>query len=105
MYDELPKLSKKEHLILELLITQGEAYGLQLVKAAPNDLKRGTVYVTLGRMADKGYVASRQVKEPGEKGLPKRLFRPTGHGRRVFQAWAMAKAVMEGGLAPSLGGA
>ncbi len=79
MSDYFPRLSRKERLILDLLIDQGEMYGLEMVKTAPHDLKRGTVYVTFGRMADKGYVDSRQVKEPGDPGLPKRLFRATGH--------------------------
>ncbi len=99
MHDEMPRLSGKERLILELLINKGEAYGLELVKAAPADLKRGTVYVTLGRMADKGYVESRQVKEMGDRGLPKRLFRATGFGQRVFHAWELARAVMAGSIA------
>ena len=99
MQDDVPRLSRKERLILELLISRGEAYGLELVKTAPQDLKRGTVYVTLGRMADKGYVDSRQVKAPGDPGLPKRVFRPTGYGRRVFQALEMARAVMAEGMA------
>ena len=98
MTDEIPTLSRKERLILELLINKGEAYGLELVKAAPQDLKRGTVYVTLSRMAEKGYVDSRQVKEPGDPGLPKRLFHATGFGQRVFQAWEMARAALAGGL-------
>ncbi len=97
--DEIPRLSRKERLILDLLINEGEMYGLEMVKTAPHDLKRGTVYVTLGRMADKGYVESRQVKEPGDPGLPKRLFRATGYGQRVFHAWELARAAMAGGLA------
>ncbi len=96
--DEIPRLSRKERLILELLINQGEMYGLEMVKTVPHDLKRGTVYVTLGRMADKGYVDSRQAKEPGDPGLPKRLFRATGHGQRVFQAWELARTAMVEGL-------
>ena len=99
MHDEIPTLSRKERLILELLINKGEMYGLEMVKAAPHDLKRGTVYVTLGRMADKGYVDSRQVKEPGDAGLPKRIFRPTGFGKRVFHAWEMARAALAGEMA------
>ncbi len=96
---DFPRLSRKERLILELLINQGEMYGLEMVKTAPHDLKRGTVYVTLGRMADKGYVDSRQVKAPGDPGLPKRIFRPTGYGQRVFHAWEMARAALAEGLA------
>lgn len=87
---DLPRLSKKEYLILEMLIGKGQMYGLEMVKAAPDQLKRGTVYVTLGRMADKGFVESRQVKDIGESGLPKRLFKATGLGERVFRAYGLA---------------
>jgi hypothetical protein len=45
-----PRLSAKESLILDLLAHRGELYGLQLVAASRGRLKRGTVYVTLGRM-------------------------------------------------------
>ncbi|MEM1203282.1 MAG: helix-turn-helix transcriptional regulator [Acidobacteriota bacterium] len=96
---DIPRLSKKERLILDHLIHQGEAFGLELVKASSGELKRGTVYVTLSRMADKGYVESRQVKERDENGPPKRAFRATGHGARVFHAWEMAQTAWVGGLA------
>ena len=83
-------LSAKEMLILELLVRDGELYGLQMV-AASNRLKRGTVYVTLGRMEEKGYVASRQEDAPPEAGgLPRRLYRATPLGRRVLAAWTTA---------------
>ena len=55
--DEIPKLSKKEAVILDLLVNQGSMYGLEMIRAS-DELKRGTVYVTLGRMAEKGYVES-----------------------------------------------
>lgn len=92
--DSLPRLSAKEHLILDLLISRGEMYGLEFVKLSGGELKRGTVYVTLGRMADKGYVESRQEREPGASGMPKRLFQATGHGARVFQALELARGLL-----------
>ena len=57
-------LPKKERLILELLASEGPLYGLQLVDHSDGALKRGTVYVTLGRMEAKGLVESQQ--EPRE---------------------------------------
>lgn len=91
----IPRLSSKEIKILEFLIANGEMYGLELVAAAPGELKRGTVYVTLGRMADKGYVESRQVPgEEGAGGLPRRLFQATGYGARVLQAWELADSAL-----------
>ena len=87
----VPTLSGKETLILELLVAEGERYGLQLVMASKRRLKRGTVYVTLGRMEEKGYITSRLEPPPAASGgLPRRLYRPTALGRRVLAAWTEA---------------
>jgi PadR family transcriptional regulator PadR len=84
-------LSPKESIVLELLARDGELYGLQLVAGSRRRLKRGTVYVTLGRMEDKGYIASRLEAPPErEGGLPRRLYQPTTLGRRVLAAWTSA---------------
>jgi PadR family transcriptional regulator, regulatory protein PadR len=84
-----PRLSSTETLILELLVRHDAAYGLQLVAASRGRLKRGTVYVTLGRMEDKGYVVSRPEPSPeGAGGLPRRLYAATPYGVRVLKAWA-----------------
>ena len=83
-----PRLSPKETLILDLLSHHGEFYGLQLVAQSKGRLKRGTVYVTLGRMEDKGYVTSRAEDAPdGAGGLPRRLYEATPFGLRVLKAW------------------
>lgn len=66
-------------------------FGLQLVERSHGTLKRGTVYVTLGRMQDKGYVESwTEEQAPGAIGLPRRLYRPTAYGLRVLEAWDVA---------------
>ena len=86
----IPRLSTTERLILDLL-RESELFGLQLVDRSEGTLKRGTVYVTLGRMQDKGYVESRtEPLPPGAIGLPRRWYRPTEYGLRVLNAWAMA---------------
>jgi PadR family transcriptional regulator PadR len=86
----IPRLSATERLILDLL-REGELFGLQLVDRSDGALKRGTVYVTLGRMQDKGYVESRTEPLPqGAIGLPRRWYRPTTYGLRVHDAWSMA---------------
>jgi DNA-binding CsgD family transcriptional regulator len=59
----LPTLSAKERIVLELLVSSGPKYGLQLVDESRGRLKRGTVYVTLGRMEQKGLVESRHEAE------------------------------------------
>jgi DNA-binding PadR family transcriptional regulator len=91
---DVPRLSSTEYLILELLAGD-EMFGLQLVEQSKGALKRGTVYVTLGRMQDKGYVDSRTEKQPaGAIGLPRRLYKPTAYGLRVLGAWDAAARAM-----------
>ncbi|HYG60987.1 MAG TPA: PadR family transcriptional regulator [Thermoanaerobaculia bacterium] len=98
---DIPRLSSKEAIILQLLISNGEMYGLEMVGAAPDKIKRGTVYVTLGRMAEKGYVESRQVPgDEGTGGLPRRLFQATGYGARVLHAWELASSTLAVGAIP-----
>ena len=86
--EQIPTLPPKERLILDLLLSEGPLFGLQLVGLSQGALKRGTVYVTLGRMESKGYVASEQeAMSPGAIGLPRRTYRPTPLGERVFRVW------------------
>jgi DNA-binding PadR family transcriptional regulator len=81
-------LPRKERLILELLAGEGPMFGLQLVEHSDGALKRGTVYVTLGRMEEKGLVESQQEPlPPGGIGLPRRIYRPTAFGERMLRAW------------------
>lgn len=84
-------LSEKESIVLELLTEHDELYGLQLVAHSRRRLKRGTVYVTLGRMEEKGYITSRLEDAPAEMGgMPRRLYQATPLGRRVLTAWSAA---------------
>jgi DNA-binding PadR family transcriptional regulator len=93
-----PTLSQKEELVLQLLTGVGEMYGLELVEAADGKLRRGTVYVTLQRMADKGFVESRQEDAPeGAGGLPRRYFKATGFGAKVLSAKTAYDMALMGG--------
>lgn len=91
MQQEFKLPSGKEVAVLELLVAKREMYGLEMVKAS-NKLRRGTVYVMLNRMEDKGYIKSRAVKEEGASGMPKRLYWVTGLGQRAYSAWHQAQA-------------
>ncbi len=82
----VPKLTSTEAGILELL-GRGEMYGLELVEASGGALKRGSVYVLLGRLEEKGLVEARVDEDASHPGLPRRLYRVTGAGRRVLSAW------------------
>ena len=83
-------LSAKERVVLDLLASAADTmYGLELVAKSEGRLKRGTVYVTLGRMEQKGYIESEQEKRlDGAIGLPRRVYRPTALGERALRAWA-----------------
>ena len=85
----MPTLPAKQALILELLTGTREMYGLELVAASRGRLKRGTVYVTLGRMEEKGLIASRLEDAPPDAGgLPRRIYQATALGRRLLDAYA-----------------
>jgi PadR family transcriptional regulator PadR len=88
----------KERLILELLARSGTMFGLQMVDESAGVLKRGTVYVTLGRMEAKGLVASEQEPaQPGAIGLPRRFYRLTALGERLLRAHAAFAEALAGG--------
>ena len=81
-------LPPKERLILELL-TEGPDFGLRLVERSSGALKRGTVYVTLGRMQRKGFIQSEVEPSPaGAIGLPRRIYSVTPLGVRALRAWS-----------------
>ena len=74
------------------LLESSERYGLELVDASGRRLKRGSIYVTLGRMEAKGFVASRREdRAPGAIGLPRRLYRPTAYGLKVRDAYRLLR--------------
>ena len=98
---DLPTLSVTERLIIELLTAHEELFGLRMVELSEGRLKRGTVYVTLGRMQEKGYLESRQEALPeGAIGLPRRLYRPTGLAMRILAAWKTAEQIYVTGANP-----
>ena len=93
--------SATERQIVELLAEHEELFGLQMVELSGGRLKRGTVYVTLGRMQEKGYLESRQEPLPeGAIGLPRRLYRPTGVAMRILAAWKAAERMYVSGVEP-----
>ena len=84
----MSSIPKKEVLVLEILAATGPTHGLGLVTESGGALKRGTVYVTLGRMEAKGFVTSEQEpSHPGAIGLPRRIYRITPLGERALAAW------------------
>lgn len=85
-------LSKTEALILQIMSENGfrEMYGLELLKLSNDGIKRGTIYTTLQRMQDKGFVVSRQEEKPDDvSGIPRRLYEITGLGERALQGYEL----------------
>lgn len=73
-----------ELIALKLLSSHGEMYGLDMIAKSPL-LKRGTVYVTLDRLEDGGFISSREVASPsGSRGSSRRAYAITESGRRAL---------------------
>lgn len=81
-----PKLSKIEYVVLDLLRSGRAMYGLEMVHDSEGKLKRGTIYTTLNRMIDKGYLKSHVDKEPHVSGLPRRKYQISAEGQAVLHA-------------------
>jgi len=93
--NQIPRLAGTERLILGLLVGNGEMYGLEMVRHSEGALKRGTIYVTLNRMEEKGLVESHKESTPADsQALPRRKYRASGFGVRVLRAWEIAGASM-----------
>lgn len=91
----LPSVSPTESLILDLL-ENGERFGLELVDASKGRLKRGSVYVTLSRMESKGFVESwQEERAAGAIGLPRRMYRATGYGLKVRDAYQLLREALQ----------
>ena len=89
-----PSMSRTESIAMELLRGR-ERYGLELVDASGGALKRGSVYVILARMEEKGFVDSwQEERAQGASGLPRRLYRATPYGLKVHDAFAMLREAL-----------
>lgn len=85
----VPNITNTEVLIMNVLLdkSNSEIYGWELMDASNGSLKRGTIYVILNRMEEKGLIISRkEVRRKGERGLPRRMYKLTGHGYTTISA-------------------
>jgi DNA-binding PadR family transcriptional regulator len=93
-----PFAAATELLVLRLLSSEPSGlYGLEMVKKSGGKLKRGSVYVILGRLEDKGYIKSRIPRDADHAGLPRPHYTLTAQGQKVLQAaelmgWQLARA-------------
>jgi DNA-binding PadR family transcriptional regulator len=80
----IPKLSAKERIILEMLVDSPDMYGLEIVEASNKEIGRGSVYVFLDRLEERGLVSSELEKRPQNMaGNPRRLYKASGQGARA----------------------
>lgn len=86
-----------EFSILKMLVDNGtkSMYGLELVDRSGGKLKKGSVYVLLSRLEEKGFVDGKK-EDPMEVAVPRKLYRITAPGRKVVRAWESVAAI--GGL-------
>ena len=87
--------------VLRLLAGGRELYGLEMLKRSRGALKRGSIYVVLGRMEDQGYIEGREIKGVGMPGMPRRLYKIKGLGIRALAAHDAAQAAFRGRLQPA----
>jgi DNA-binding PadR family transcriptional regulator len=71
-------------------ILQGKphgAYGLEIVAASNDAVKRGSIYVLLGRLEEKGFVRVLKSKpQSGYEGPPRPQYQLTAEGAHVMAA-------------------
>ena len=68
-------------------------YGLELIETSGGKLKRGSIYVTLQRMSQKGLVESKEeARTAPEIGIPRRIYTVSGFGARVLRAYEIAES-------------
>lgn len=80
--------TRTEMTVMQLLQEEPKGlYGLQIVEASGKTISRGSIYVLLGRLEEKGFVRStRPSPAPGQSGLIRPIYRLTAEGRKVLDA-------------------
>lgn len=81
-----PRLSDIEIIILQMLTAESSMFGLDMVRKSEGSLKRGTVYVTLQRMEEKGLVSSEREEISTESAIPRKFYKATRAGILSLEA-------------------
>lgn len=89
-------ITETEFRILEGLVV-GKKYGLELVKESEGAIKRGSIYVLLGRLEDKGYVTSKHEPREDNPESKRRVYSLTGTGAAALNARNAYEAALKGG--------
>ena len=76
-----------EMVVMQILQSRPRgAYGLQIVGDSDDLVKRGSVYVLLGRLEEKGYVSVSRQRRVGHPAPVRPTYQLTGAGARVLAA-------------------
>jgi PadR family transcriptional regulator PadR len=94
------RLTDMEYIVLQMLVAESKMYGLDMVKKSNGSLKRGTVYVTLQRMEDKGLVSSEKEEIDSGSTIPRRFYKPTPAGILSLRAIEQISIAMNGNPVP-----
>ena len=94
--------------VLHLSDQQADAYGsairAEIEQRTGQPVPRGSIYVTLDRLEEKGLLGSREAGASALRGhRPKRLFKVTPAGVKAVKASVTAVARMQRGLEAVLG--
>jgi len=94
--------------VLHLVRTSDDAFGSaireEIQRRSGRKVSRGSVYITLDRLEDKGLLRSRTGEPSPSRGdRPKRLFRVTPAGLKAVKHSVSLLARMHAGLEPVLG--
>ena len=82
----------------------GSAIRDDIERRSGRQVSRGSIYITLDRLEEKGLLTSRSGGTSADRGgRPKRLFRVTPPGRRAVKHSLTLFARMRAGLEPVLG--
>ena len=88
------RISSQSLEIMRTLESLGSSYGLEIERQA-DGVPRGTVYVTLRRLAAQGLVSSEQeTPRPHQAGMPRRFWKLTARGTVALKAETAAQKIL-----------
>ena len=96
---QIERSNQKDLTLLRYLLSRGESYGLDLVKAGHG--KRGTIYVDLHMLENRGLLVSREDEDISPERLalrgnrPRRLYKITTVGEAALLVDAAARRAKE----------
>jgi DNA-binding PadR family transcriptional regulator len=71
-------------------------YGLEIVSESENELSRGSIYVLLGRLEEKGLVQMLKGAKGKHPGMPRPRYKLSAVGCKVLGAADAVAGVMQG---------